>query len=142
MATESANKGESELENTYPSHATMRNIFERLTDTAHVDHVYGRPIKQGDVAIIPAAEVLVAAGFGMGSGTGSTPDGPGFGDGGGGVGKTLSRPVAVIIASPDGVRVEPILDPTKIMLAALTAGGFMVGMLFRMFRKRRRSRKL
>jgi hypothetical protein len=49
----------------------------------------------------------------------------------------FSRPVAVIIASPEGVRVEPVVDVTKIALAALTAAGFMVGMLLRMNRPRK-----
>ena len=49
----------------------------------------------------------------------------------------LSRPVAVIIAAPEGVRVEPVVDATKIGLAALTAAGFMFGMWMRMARPRR-----
>jgi uncharacterized spore protein YtfJ len=58
----------------------------------------------------------------------------GGGGGGGGGGRVLSRPVAIIIASPDNVRVEPVVDVTKISLAALTAGGFILGMLLRMLR--------
>jgi hypothetical protein len=45
--------------------------------------------------------------------------------------------VAVVIASPEGVRVEPVFDITKIALAGLTALGFMVGMMFRMSSRRR-----
>jgi len=48
----------------------------------------------------------------------------------------FSRPVAVIIAAPEGVRVEPVVDVTKIGLAALTAAGFMFGMWMRMARPR------
>jgi uncharacterized spore protein YtfJ len=59
----------------------------------------------------------------------------GKGSGGGGGGRILSRPVAVVIASPEGIRVEPVLDITKIALAGLTAMGFMVGMMFRMSRR-------
>jgi hypothetical protein len=44
--------------------------------------------------------------------------------------------VAVVVASAEGVRVEPVLDVTKIALAALTAMGFMVGMMFRMSSRR------
>jgi hypothetical protein len=40
----------------------------------------------------------------------------------------------VVINSPEGVRVEPVVDVTKIALAALTAAGFMIGMLFKMTR--------
>lgn len=125
--------------NRVPSHLIVQQTLEQLIESAEVGQVYGRPVKHGDVTIIPAAEVLALAGLGVGSGGGTGAEGEGYGDGGGGGGRTLSRPVAVIISSPDGVRVEPILDPTKIMLAALTAGGFMAGMLSRMLRPRRKS---
>jgi uncharacterized spore protein YtfJ len=61
--------------------------------------------------------------------------GSGGGGGGGGGGRVFSRPVAVVVASPEGVRVEPVLDVTKIALAALTAGGFMLATLARMSRR-------
>ena len=54
----------------------------------------------------------------------------------GGGGRTFSRPVAVVIVGPEGVRVEPVMDVTKVALAALTAFGFMFSMLGRMRRGR------
>ena len=39
---------------------------------------------------------------------------------GGGGGSTMARPVASIIVGPDGVRVEPIFDITKIVVAFFT----------------------
>ena len=63
-------------------------------------------------------------GFGGGPGGG--------GPGGGGGGRTFSRPVAVIVASTEGVRVTPVFDTTKIILAGLTALGFMFTTLLRM----------
>jgi uncharacterized spore protein YtfJ len=103
-----------------------------------VEKVYGKPIENGDTLIVPTAEILCGMGFGVGSGSGNQMDeeaaNRGEGGGGGGGGRVLSRPVAVIIASPEGVRVEPVIDPTKIALAALTAAGFMLSMLFRMMR--------
>lgn len=118
--------------------------LERFLDTAGVDQAFGEPVEHGDVTIIPAAEVLVGLGFGMGFGSGTSPNketqetNSGSGGGGGGGGRILSRPVAVIVAGPDGVRVEPVLDPTKIALAAFTAGGFMMSMIARMLRGPRR----
>jgi uncharacterized spore protein YtfJ len=114
-----------------PAAATSRpaDLMERLIGSADVARVFGEPIRQGDTVMIPAAEVLTVAGFGMGSGSGAV-GGParsprrGGGGGGGGGGRTLARGVAVIVASPEGVRVHPIVDFTKIALAALTAGGF------------------
>ena len=109
----------------------VSGIMERLLATADVSKVYSEPILHGDVMILPAAEVLAIAGFGMGSGGGVAlqqegQKSRGSGGGGGGGGKTLARPVAVIVATPDGVEVRPVIDFTKIALAALTAAGFVM----------------
>jgi uncharacterized spore protein YtfJ len=114
----------------------MQETLESFLDTATVESVYGEPYESGETTIIPTAEVLALLGFGLGSGYGSGGEGDeqgqGGGSGGGGGGRVLARPVAVVIASPEGVRVEPVFDVTKIALAALTAGGFMAAMLMRM----------
>lgn len=120
----------------------VQDTLDTFLEAASVDAVYGEPIQSGENTIIPAAEVLSGLGFGVGSGygSGSAPSdeeegqavGSGGGSGGGGGGRILARPVAVIIASPEGVRVEPVVDATKIALAALTAAGFMLGMMLRM----------
>jgi uncharacterized spore protein YtfJ len=119
----------------------IQDTMDKFMDSASVYAVYSEPIRNGDTLVIPAAEVLSVMGFGMGSGSGPSPEGEergqGEGSGGGGGGRVLSRPVAVIIASPEGVRVEPVVDVTKVALAALTAAGFMVGMLLRMNRPRK-----
>jgi len=121
------------------------NMIQETMDTflsaANVEAVYGEPVEKDDVVIIPSAEVVSLAGFGVGTGYGINEEGEngekqvGGGGGGGGGGRVLSRPVAVIIASPDGVRVEPVVDPTKIALALFTTIGFMFGMIARMKRK-------
>ncbi len=120
-----------------------QETMEEFLAAADVRVVYGEPIQHDDTMIIPTAEVLCGLGFGVGSGSGSSaeenPEKPsqGSGSGGGGGGRILSRPVAVVVASPEGVRVEPVVDITKIALAGLTALGFMVGMMFRMSNRRR-----
>ncbi len=120
---------------------SFQDTMEEFLAAADVRVVYGEPIQHEDTIIIPTAEVLCALGFGVGSGGGTDmskdPDNPsvGKGSGGGGGGRILSRPVAVVIASPEGVRVEPVVDITKVALAGLTALGFMVGMMFRMSRR-------
>lgn len=116
----------------------VQDIMEVFLDTANVERVYGDPIRHGDTLVIPAAEVLTGLGFGLGGGGGSDDQGDvGGGGGGGGGGRSFARPVAVIIASPDGVRVEPVVDVTKIALATFTALGFMAGMCMRMMSHRR-----
>lgn len=124
---------------------TVENTMERLFAGANVKNVYGRPVQQGDTTIIPAAEVFVAGGFATSYGKGiraklrsedrKPMGGLDSGSGGGGGGITQARPVAVVIASPEGVRVEPVIDLTKIGLAAITAWGFMMAQRFRMLRK-------
>ncbi len=119
----------------------FQDTMEEFLAAADVRVVYGEPIQHDDTMIIPTAEVLCGLGFGVGSGSGTSTDNPdkpaqGSGSGGGGGGRILSRPVAVVVASPEGVRVEPVVDVTKIALAGLTAFGFMVGMMFRMSSRR------
>lgn len=119
-----------------------QDTVEEFLAAADVRVVYGEPIQHDDTMIIPTAEVLCGMGFGVGSGTGISADrdvdkpSQGSGVGGGGGGRILSRPVAVVVASPEGVRVEPVIDITKIALAGLTAMGFMISMMFRMSSKR------
>jgi uncharacterized spore protein YtfJ len=109
-----------------PSGGRAADVLERLIAAADVTKVYGEPIRHGDRLLLPAAEVLAVAGIGMGSGSGidSRTRRRGGGGGGGGGGRTLARTVAVIVSDPEGVRVEPVFDYTKIALAALTAAGF------------------
>jgi uncharacterized spore protein YtfJ len=84
------------------------------------------------VVVVPAVEVFWAGEFGTGIGFGEKPVrqdedfGSGGGEGSGAGGRIFARSVAVINASEDGVHVERVIDPTKILLAALTAGNFMV----------------
>jgi uncharacterized spore protein YtfJ len=116
-----------------PVQETINDTLAHFLATADVDTVYGQPVRKGDTLIIPAAEVLVGLGFGESQGAmkGKETKG-GKWSGGGGGGSTHSRPVAVIVASPEGVQVTPVFDTTKIILAGLTALGFMFSTLLRM----------
>lgn len=127
----------------------IQNTMDEFLATADVHAVYGEPIEHGSTLIIPAAEVLCGMGFGVGSGSGSgggedgsPASGSGSGGGGGGGGRVFARPVAVVISDSDGVRVETVVDATKIALAALTAAGFMVGTLLRMLSAKKALPKL
>jgi uncharacterized spore protein YtfJ len=126
-----------------PAVNTIQTTLDKFLTAANVDAVYGPSISQGENVVIPAAEVLSIVGFGLGSGGGSqgisdSSNARGSGGGGGGGGRVLSRPVAAIIISPAGVRVEPIVDVTKIALAVFTTLGFMATVLTRMKNPRRR----
>ncbi len=113
-----------------------QETMEAFIETADVSKVYGEPIVHEDTLIIPAAEVVAGLGFGAGYGAGGPEEAGGSGGGAGGGGKTFSRPVAIIIATKDGVRVEPVVDPTKIAMTFFTALGFMVATIARMTRGR------
>ncbi|MEJ2557136.1 MAG: spore germination protein GerW family protein [Anaerolineae bacterium] len=121
-----------------------QELLEKLVAVAQPGAVYGEPIISGDYTVITASEVSVGMGVGYGMGGGSAPEAEegetanqgegarGFGGGGGGGGFSAGRPVAVISIGPDGVRVEPVRDVTKIALAFLTAAGSMLMMRSRM----------
>ncbi len=116
----------------------VEDNIDRFLATASVDAVFGEPFETEKGWIIPVAEVGSAMGFGVGTGSGQDEKlQGGSGSGGGGGGWNFSRPVAVIVASPDGIQVQPIIDVTKIALAALTTAGFMLGLLVKMTRPQR-----
>ncbi len=116
----------------------LQDTLDAYLATADVDAVYGEPYEKDGNVIIPTAEIVAGFGLGVGFGRGNSPDSEapsnGSGGGGGGGGQIFSRPVAVVIASSEGVRIEPVVDITKIALAALTAGAFMFATLLRINR--------
>ena len=119
-------------------------LVEKLFSVAQPGAVFGHPVQAEGQTVITASEVMVGLGFGFGSGGGSdeAPEDEGevgekdtgFGMGGGGGGGSTGRPVAAISISADGVRVDPIVDVTKLGLAFFTAFGAMFVMLGRMRR--------
>lgn len=118
----------------------VETVMSRLMETAKAEAVFGKPVERGETVVIPCSEVM--AGVGMGGGSGSSPDqqgrqseGSGLGTGGG----ARARPVAAIIITAEGVRVEPIVDATKIALAAFTTFGFIFAWLVRLNRHARRA---
>jgi uncharacterized spore protein YtfJ len=124
-------KIEKEIEISDPGQAVdmVQETLETFLETADVNKVYADPVEHEGSLIIPAAEVVTGMGFGTGYGEDNKGDG---GGGGGGGGKSFARPVAVIIADKNGVRVEPVMDPTKIALTFFTSLGFMVATLAKM----------
>ena len=93
--------------------ATMSNGLDRLMDVS-ADRVYAEPVHIGDRVVIPAASIEFAGGFGFGGDSESN-------GGGGGGGYQAGRPVAIIEAGPNGVRVKPVIDFTRVGLTLLAA---------------------
>lgn len=108
----------------------VQDTLESFLSAASTEAVYHEPVKHGNILMIPAAEVVSVMGFGLGGGETSET---GADSGGGGGGSVFSRPVAVIISSPEGVRIEPVFDLTKIALAGMTTGVLMLGMIARLW---------
>lgn len=109
-----------------PNQKRLNELVGRLFEVAKVTAVYSEPVTSGDYTVITASELMVGMGAGFGGGGGTGKDGEeGSGGGGGGGGSTMARPVAVIAIGPNGVHVEPIVDPTKIAITLFTALGAM-----------------
>lgn len=96
------------------------HMLERL----NVNAVFGEPTQEGDVTIIPVAEIGV--GFGYGYGFGRGPSGEGEGEGGGGGAGGRARPVGYVRITPDGVTFEPIMDQSRIALAGIAMGAWSI----------------
>jgi uncharacterized spore protein YtfJ len=120
-------------------------MLEKIFAAAQPGAVFGQPVESGSYTLITASEVTSGGGFGVGMGRGpvsksdarQSPSaevappagrqsigGSGFGGGGG----SMARPVAVIAIGPSGVTVRPVIDVTKVALAALTAAAAMLGL--------------
>jgi len=91
-----------------PVHAAGDGVVDGVASMldASAARVYADPVQIGDRVVITAAAFERAGGFGHGADT----------DGGG-----TGRPVAVIEAGPDGVRVRPVIDFTRIGLTLAAA---------------------
>lgn len=145
MSQETQNPHVEEFDPALPFIASQ-HTFNKFFETARANSVYGSPVRQGDTIIVPAAEILSIMGMGFGAGNGTEHEEKGqennSGGGGGGGGRTFARPVAVIIANNDGVRVEHVFDYTKIALTAITATGIVAAMLMRVMNPKQALREM
>jgi uncharacterized spore protein YtfJ len=129
-----------------PDQEKANELMAKLFTVTQPEVVFSPPVTAHEQTVITASEVTAGFGFGFGSGGGTAPnnnaeeDSPaanfGGGGGGGGGGTALARPVAAVIITPQGVRVEPIVDVTKISIAFFTAFGAIVSMLYKMTRQK------
>jgi uncharacterized spore protein YtfJ len=132
---------------------TLNDSLRRMFDSVRSEAVFGSPIERQGATLIPCSEVMMGFGMGGGSGfgpvttreteratrpaDGATNGGGGFGGGGGARG----RPVAVVVVSGGDIRVLPVLDRTKVMLAVLTTAGFVTFWLSQTLARSRASRR-
>jgi uncharacterized spore protein YtfJ len=97
-----------------PVHVGLTSGLDRLMNVS-ADRVYREPVHVGETVVIPAAAIQFGGGFGYGSDRGNN-------GGGGGGGWNEGRPVAVVEAGPNGVRVKHVVDVTRIGLTLVAAG--------------------
>jgi uncharacterized spore protein YtfJ len=135
-----------------PDQEKANELMAKLFTITQPEAVFSPPVTAHEQTVITASEVTAGFGFGYGGGgeiapgkneeetAASTSSAQvvanfGGGGGGGGGGTALARPVAAVIITPQGVRVEPIVDVTKISIAFFTAFGAVVSRLYKMKRE-------
>ncbi|RKG70366.1 hypothetical protein D7V80_05720 [Corallococcus sp. CA054B] len=100
------------------------DLIDRARDSISARSVFGQPIQQGEVTVIPVARVR--GGGGGGGGEGPVPEGnPRKGTGRGeGTGFGLSaRPAGAIVIRGDRVSWLPVVEPTRIILGLQVLAG-------------------
>ena len=120
--------------------------IEKMVDELGVGAVFGEPIREGSVTVVPVAEVRFAFGYGYGSGRGrgeQAEGGPsrseeGSGGGSGAGGRASAK--GYVRISADDVRFEPVLDVTRLALAGIAFAAwsvFWIGRTIRAVGRRR-----
>ncbi|AFE04889.1 hypothetical protein COCOR_02873 [Corallococcus coralloides DSM 2259] len=100
------------------------DLIDRTRDSISARSVFGQPVHQGEVTVIPVARVR--GGGGGGGGEGPVPEGnPREGMGRGeGTGFGLSaRPAGAIVIRGDRVSWLPVVEPTRIILGLQVLAG-------------------
>lgn len=88
----------------------VNELLGRAQDALAAKRVFGEPIQQGEVTVIPAARV--AGGGGGGQGEGPQGQGTGFGSGFG----VSAHPAGIFVVKQGRVRWRPALDINRIIL--------------------------
>ena len=98
----------------------LERLAERVGMSARAGAVFGEPVRQGDVTVIPVARV--GWGFGGGAGRSTRPDEADGGSGAGGGGGAAARPVGYIEITATGATFRPIPDPSAAWPGVLAGG--------------------
>ncbi|MDP2708850.1 MAG: hypothetical protein Q8O93_02260 [bacterium] len=117
---------------------TIKEIIAEIEKKGDVKAVFGEPVKEGNIIIIPVACVFVAGAGAAGAQNGDTPEemmkkikGKGFGLGY----KKLARPVGYIKIENGQVKFEPITDWQKILMIAVPVFGLSLVLLMKTMMK-------
>jgi uncharacterized spore protein YtfJ len=93
----------------------LRDLGERLGSTATVERLYGSPVQQGSVTVVPVARVR----YGFGAGTSREEDEEELGGGGG----VQATPIGFIVLEGEHAEFREIRDRTSesLGMAAMVA---------------------
>lgn len=145
LETEEAPTGQSAAMNEREQQ-TFRTL-DKIFSAAAPGAAFSPPVVSHNYTVITACEVSSGGGVGYGGGTAPAQEKDEqaagkpvmtSGMGGGGGGGAMTRPVAAIIIGPDGVRVEPVVDVTKLGLAGIALVVSFFGIFGGLRRGRRR----
>ena len=112
----------------------VNEIIERARDVMNVGRVFGEPIHQNGVTVVPVAAVR----GGGGGGGGPNPQN-GLEGGGGGFG-VIARPVGAFVIRGDQVEWQPAVDVSRIIGAGAVVASLAILTLRTAIRKRARRR--
>lgn len=104
------------------------DLFESRKDAASWKAVFGEPRVEGETTLIPVASVTYGMGLGVGAsgiGQDDEEDEAEQVGGGGGVGG-VSKPVAVIVVTPERTTIKPVLDRSRVIVAGMITAGWIV----------------
>ncbi|MEU8245525.1 spore germination protein GerW family protein [Nonomuraea sp. NPDC048916] len=111
----------------------IMELLEQSKDAATVKRVFGDPIQQGDVTVIPVARVGQGGGGGMGSGKGEHAE-----QGGGGGYGLSATPAGVFVLKDGDVSWRPAVDVNRIVLGGQVVAVVLLLTVRAIVRKRRR----
>jgi uncharacterized spore protein YtfJ len=86
----------------------VQEVINQARDAMNVRQVYGEPIHQGDVTIIPAARVRGGAGGGGGDGPQGQGSGSGFG--------LMASPAGMYVLRNGDVKWRPAVDLNRVVM--------------------------
>jgi uncharacterized spore protein YtfJ len=88
----------------------VEQLLSQVSDSAKVSRVFGEPVREGDVLLVPVARVR--GGGGGGSGTGPDTEGSGSGGGGG----FTADPAGVYVVKDGEVTWRPAVDVNRVVV--------------------------
>ena len=100
----------------------LRNLGERLGQSASVKNVYGDPVTSGDRTVVPVAKIFYSFGGGGGRRRSESEEN---GSGGGGGGMVSASPAGALEVTPSGTRFVGFHD--RKLLAGAAVAGFLLG---------------